>query len=353
MKKRIYELDFIRAIAVLIIIFYHYLESGILSFGLMRNPEAFSFHGISLLHFGGINLTLGNWGVSLFLIISGASLMYVYEDELKVITFYKKRIRAIFPLYYLAFGFAFIIQIAICGGLWTNASGWTIILTFLGLDGWIADVIPNFALVGDWFVGCILIIYLLFPLFYKCLKRHPDITVLLYAIIFLIWEFWFPFDFTKRNSIILRGFEVLLGMYFIKKWRKVSFRTFLFSCVVIAVLLFIKINFVSLYILVPVAGMSAFLVLYYLAGHMKAKWIQRPIQWLSYYSYAIFLMHHFILNRIFEKLAPASMGVVGVLVLFVVIMALVLTAGYLLKKLEIFIYQLCRACKKRILNKSA
>lgn len=347
MKQRIYEIDFIRAAALLTIIFFHYLESGILALGLLQNPEHFTFHGISLLHLGGVNLALGNWGVSLFLIISGASLMYVYENGLEVKTFYKKRVRAMMPLYWLAFSVAFVVQFMICGGLnWTEAEAWTLILTFLGLDGWLSEVIPNFALVGDWYVGAILIIYLFFPLFYKCIKKHPHITIFVYAIIFLIWEFWFPFDFPKRNSVILRGFEVVLGMYFMEKWRKVTLPVCLISCGIIAALVFVKIEIISLYVLVPIAGGSAFLVLFYLAAHFRANCIQKFTRWICTYSYSVFLIHHFIMNRFFERIRPQSLGIGAALISFFVILSIIIMAGYILKKTESFLFYTANYVRK-------
>lgn len=351
LKQRIYEIDFIRSVALLIIIFFHYLESGILELGLLREPESFIFHGINLLHFGGVNLSLGNWGVSLFLIISGASLMYVYEEGLEVKDFYKKRVRSIMPLYYLAFLLASTIQLLIYKGRrWSNAANWTIILTFLGIDGWLGEVIPNFALVGDWYVGTILIIYLFFPIFYKAIKKFPHITLLVYAVIFMIWEFAFPFEFSKRNSIILRGFEVVLGMYFMERWKNVTLCTCLFSCGIIFLLIFVKIEIISLYILVPIAGATAFLAIFYFSGYLKAKWIQNPVCWLSKYSYPVFLIHHFVLNKIFERIKPASLDIGNAIILFFISLFLIFILGYALKKLEYVFSQTLRYLKKCRMN---
>ena len=54
------------------------------------------------------NIYIGDWGVSLFFIISGAALMYVYEKKCELKTFYKKRFFSIYPMFWMAYIAAFI-----------------------------------------------------------------------------------------------------------------------------------------------------------------------------------------------------------------------------------------------------
>ena len=197
------------------ILIFHFLTE-IESHQLLANPDAFRVGGVCLLNLGGVNLTLGNYGVSLFFIISGAGLMYAYRDNLTVRVFYKKRVLAIYPLYYICFCTAFLLQIFAGCKLSQRAPLWTLLLTLFGMDGWLSEVIPTYALVGDWFVGCIVCIYLLFPILHKCMNKCPHITLGIYSLIFLLWEHIYPFGFSKKSSVILRTFEVLLGMYFVK-----------------------------------------------------------------------------------------------------------------------------------------
>ena len=88
MKKRLFYLDFIRALATIIIVICHYDALFIYN---VNRPDltigtAYPF-----------NIYIGSLGVSLFLIISGASLMYTYGDkDLNPKEFYKKRFKRIF-----------------------------------------------------------------------------------------------------------------------------------------------------------------------------------------------------------------------------------------------------------------
>lgn len=337
-RDRIFYLDFIRVVATLMIIVFHYL-AGVESYELLQNPDAFKIGGISLLNLGGVNLTLGNYAVSLFFIISGASLMHVYQNNFDIKLFYKKRAYAIYPLYYIAFFTASFIQILVNHKLNYGAPLWTLLLTVVGMDGWLAEVVSTYALVGDWFIGCIICIYIFFPLMRKCMNSHPNITLGIYAIIFLVWEYIYPFEFSKRSSIILRAFEVLLGMYYIKTGKKASLKSFLMSLLLLGIIFIVKIPIISLYILVPIAGMSLFIVLNYLAGWIKSEKVKNAIFVMSYNSFATFLMHHFILYMIMETLPEKILGIGSMAGLLVICMAVVWGVGVIIKKIEMFIKQ--------------
>lgn len=84
---RVFYFDFIRAVAILMILIFHFNERIVTYLAV---PEKLMIGNVSLLNLGGVNLALGNWGVSLFLILSGASLMYTYQDKLEWKRFYKK-----------------------------------------------------------------------------------------------------------------------------------------------------------------------------------------------------------------------------------------------------------------------
>lgn len=52
---------------------------------------------------------LGSYGVTLFFIVSGAVLMYIYGDkEIDLASYYKKRFLGIYPMFWLAFAIFFI-----------------------------------------------------------------------------------------------------------------------------------------------------------------------------------------------------------------------------------------------------
>ena len=84
-RERIFYLDFVRAVATISIIFTHYNALFIYNTSIPMPQKAILTMTVG-------NVYIGSWGVSLFLIISGAALMYVYENELDVLKFWKKPI---------------------------------------------------------------------------------------------------------------------------------------------------------------------------------------------------------------------------------------------------------------------
>lgn len=332
-NDRIYYLDFIRVIATFLIILFHFL-SAVEDYGLLYNPDAFSVGGISLLHLGGVNITLGNYAVSLFLIITGAGLMYAYQEALDIKEFYIRRVKAIYPVYYIAFIAAFLLNIILMHGWDHGAHVWTFLLTVLGIDGWLREVIPNYALVGDELIGCILGIYILFPLLHKAVNKNPHICVAVYTLFFLILEHFYPFTFPKRNDVLLRAFEVLLGMYFVKLNRKATWKGFWVSIFLLGIIFVVRIPWISVYVLTPVAGICLFIVLLYMSRWFEGTKIKKAVFTLNQYLFPVFLLHHFLINAILERIPVSSVGILGMLILFVLCMAVICMAGIGVRELE-------------------
>ena len=154
-KERIFYLDFIRALATLLIILTHYNALFIYN---VNRP----FAAVISLKVG--NIYIGALGVSLFLIISGAAMMYVYgnQDKINWKKFYSKRFITIFPMFWLAYlvvgFFTFFEQKGINAAIPRK----NFIFTVLGFDTYLANFgVKTFSLVGEWFLGLIILIYLL------------------------------------------------------------------------------------------------------------------------------------------------------------------------------------------------
>ena len=99
-KERIFYLDFIRAFATIVIVLPHF--NALFLFNVYR-PE----NAVITLYVG--NIYIGAFGVSLFLIISGAALMHVYgnREKFDYKTFYIKRSKTIFPMFWIAYFLVF------------------------------------------------------------------------------------------------------------------------------------------------------------------------------------------------------------------------------------------------------
>lgn len=126
-----------------------------------------------------LGIYLGDFGSTLFFIVSGASLALTVPENQSPAQFYKKRARAVYPLFWLAWFVVFSWRFVTRPGSFAGAKTITLVLTFLGLDnfavaaGWVG---MDFACVGEWFLGSILFLYLLFPLLQRALRRNIWLT---------------------------------------------------------------------------------------------------------------------------------------------------------------------------------
>ena len=126
-----------------------------------------------------LGIYLGDFGSSLFFIVSGASLALTVPAEQNPAQFYKRRARAVYPLFWLAWFVVFSYRFVAHPGSFSGARTVTLVLTLLGLDnfavaaGWVGT---DFACVGEWFLGSILFLYLLFPLLQRGLRKRPWLT---------------------------------------------------------------------------------------------------------------------------------------------------------------------------------
>lgn len=130
-QGRDFPLDFIRAISILLIIFFHY------------NCAVERFTPIGKVFFKYYAFT-GNIGVSMFFILSGASLMISTGRDFSLVNFYKKRFLAIYPLFWTIYIILLIgILIILQSNPFQGRNPATFLLTVIGLDGFLAYRVPN------------------------------------------------------------------------------------------------------------------------------------------------------------------------------------------------------------------
>ena len=155
--SRIPAIAFIRAICAIGIIAFHV--------SCYTAPEA-----VKLLH----TYANGNWGsifVGIFFLISGGVLYLNYPSAANLKSFYYKRWKAIFPMFYVTWLYYYLNAVIAAGTPFYNGSPWTLLLTAVGLDGYLAYRIPGYYIVGEWFLGAIVLLYCLYPLYQKAVSR--------------------------------------------------------------------------------------------------------------------------------------------------------------------------------------
>lgn len=208
-STRIDSIDFIRAISFLMIVAGHFV--GALS---QQGVDRHYFH----------KYYLGGVGVSFFIITSGASLYISTKSKFDLKVYIKKRIANIYPYFWICYIcvaiFLFLSSSTVCLG----NDPIRLLITFLALDGYLGSTVPNtYYLIGEWFTGFILLIYILFPLILWLKNKNIYIAIAVTIVSSLIAiqctpyiiENFFLWNKDPFRNPISRLPEILLGMLII------------------------------------------------------------------------------------------------------------------------------------------
>lgn len=295
-KERIAAYDFIRAVCAMGIVIYHFSCSSNCGFQPLKNYAN------------------GEWGdifVAIFFILSGAMLYKSHTEILSVRKFYFKRWRAIFPMFYLAYIYYYLQNVFAQGQWFYRGKPYLMLLTLLGMDGYgFYRFEDNYYLLGEWFLGAIIILYILYPfLLWLFQKSEPVLTGVVaaaYILMECIYEYTDWFRMGSNRNIISCLFCFVFGMLLIKhtKWQKQkgaaagALLAGVFLCIV-------KVP-VSKNTAGHAVGICLFIVLYF-AGRsiMEKKKIGSVISGVSRLSYPIFLLHHQIIYQVQAFRNPA------------------------------------------------
>lgn len=322
-KKRLFYLDFIRAVAVIVILLTHYNALYIYGNGEIALDRVILTSKIA-------NLYIGDFGVSLFLIISGASLMYAYEKKLELKKFYIKRFLSIYPMFWTAYFISFMHSFWMARGIDQGIPKVNILLSLIGMDGYFSSVIPTFYKVGEWFLGFIIIMYILFPIIKYLIEKYPIITCIVIIAMYGIANCYYSFKLPKSIFILTRLPEIAFGMYFVKYIRKTTGWMALVAGTIIVVNsvqqpVFDK-DIQTTYI-----GIAAFILLTYFCQWLsRIELLTKICNMISRYSYAIFLTHHYIIYTVALEFDLTSITILESYILFLFCCCCIFFFSYIL-----------------------
>lgn len=285
MKEREIGLDLIRIILIWMIFNFHFCEANVLyssRFFTMAN---------------------GTWGwvaTSSFIVLSGFLLARRYEKLESSWKFYKKRFLTIYPSFYIAFLVGFIIHGISLGSPFYGGHPAKILLTILGFDSYAGLYgVSTYAVVGEWFTGMIVILYLLYPalnlLMNRCRITASIVFFLLYVLNVII-----GLDPTTADASVITGIFIfwcgmLIGQY--SEWIKKCKILGLVSWIVFLFFSFIKIGLVTIFAC-NFMGILLFLGLLILCQGLKGdNKVGKLLAFLSGISYEVYLIHHFIMYK--------------------------------------------------------
>lgn len=346
-KERLFYLDFVRAIAALAIVVTHFNARY-----LYLNPPA-PEKAVFTTSIG--NLYIGDWGVSLFFIISGAALMYVYEEKCQLKTFYKKRFLSIYPMFWIAYAADFLYIVwqthAMPGA---GIPKWRMIFSVTGFDGLLlTNGFPTFYLLGEWFLGVIVLIYLIFPLLRGLLNQKPGLLLILTAAgyiggLFLCTHTAHPL--VSATFLFVRIPELVFGMFFVKYKGKVTWKTAALALAVVLANWIVKPGF-SASIQTTYVGIASFLVCVYVSEKVRCAPVEYICGKLSKYSYAIFLVHHVIIAKIMGKFNLSEISVGESYLLFAGVCCVIALLAWVLYLVHHFIMKGIYCMEQRLKKK--
>jgi len=209
-KARIDNFDFVRSVAAWLIVIYHF------SCICMYNPKFYDFPFYRYAN----NVWGENTSVNIFFILSGASLFYNHEkiglSNLK--KYYIDRFKGIFPMFYMMWLFFYYQNVIANRTLFYNGSPKSMLLTLLGMDGYLSYRFPqNYYIIGEWFLGALIILYLVYPLLTWCMERFEIPTTIVLGVGTLALLKLQPlFSIQIDRNPITCMFAFWLGMVFIK-----------------------------------------------------------------------------------------------------------------------------------------
>lgn len=327
-RPRLFYLDLVRAIATVLIVITHFNNPYLLQ----------SSYVLAMAPFG---IYIGDLGVSLFLVISGAALMVSHGSRLDVRSFYWKRFKTIYPMFWIAWTIATLYFFLLRAGSPVNPGpSWSFVFTVFGVDGLVANFqIPTMYLLGEWFLGFIVIFYLVFPLLRWGVIKHPLLTFAAIAVLYALtlWFFVTPRTFPSGIILTARLPELAFGMYLAYYWKRLPAWSAIPAVFVLALWGLETPTLpgaTGAMVGTTLVGISAFVILVLVARFVDAKPVRAVVALIATYSYAIFLVHHVVIMRVFELVDEASFGRMQVHVLFAATSLLIFGLAFALFRLD-------------------
>ncbi len=289
-KKRYFAYDLMRAAAMILIVFYHMNCEW--SARLMDSPLVVTKIGAQGY--------LGWQGVSLFILVSGAAQCISYERCSDLKTYYKKRWWSIFPSFYLAYFVCYLMG-GFGGGV--KLFDLSFLWTLTGLDGYVSLFgIQSHYLVGEWFIGMILVLYIVFPALYALVARYPKQILITAILYYLVMVQLLGNTGRVDKDILLNVVVFLIGIYLYRYVKNVSLRIGAAAFIALCAVIFVPLPERVTWYLFAIEGILWYLI-FMAAGNtldqIKNKAcgsLKKLVGVLSKYSYEIFLLHHVLIS---------------------------------------------------------
>ena len=299
MHKKIEELDFARVIAALGVVIAHFSSA---------NQRKFPTAEYA-------NVSLGALSVSCFFIICGFVLFYSYDSIPSLLTYYKKQWWRLFPEFYIVWVVFYLERVFQTGSFLYNGEGTAryFLLSLTGFDGYLAYAYPKvYYITGEWFLGAMIIIRMLFPLLLWMMKKCSFTQVLALGGVLVMYAASFMHPLTEMYRLRTVPYCLLSFMagWAIQKtgvWKDP--RAVFVSLTGLIILIFVKLPSYAVEIYTPAAGICTVVAMLGLGRQVCRVRIMRTLCAAgSRLSYNIFLLQHIIIYKVFSTGSFRGLG---------------------------------------------
>lgn len=315
-KERVLYLDLIRIISFLAVTAFHFTVA-VKTLGVNANVQMYQ---------GIVHIVWGPIAVSCFFMVSGASLMVRYGETFSLKEFYKKRFFGLYPLFWLAYLFAFLEFFYRIKSM-PGAPKLHFLLSVIAMDGYCNDWIPTFYMLGEWFLGAIVMLYILFPLYRFVMCKCKYILPAVFFALSVALLYHNPFPMVIEKNPIVCSMYFVLGMLIemlrrSPKQRAVKIGRRLGAAV--GVTLFLVVYAVektgyrfNSYHVIFTLSVSFYLIVMEASEWIRSQKVRRLISLIGKHSYAYFLLHHLFLYKYLPNFSGITMSGSNTLLLFV------------------------------------
>ena len=332
MRKRLAYLDIIRIVACLCILIIHF-DASICGYDTIGN---FTYIQNSLMPNAYWGVYLGDIGTGLFFLLSGACLEYTGNvfsslslDRLK--SFYYKRCKSLYPMYWIAWIGALILTGTQFSG---GAIKW-LPPSIIGIDGYLGTLGLSGAFmyyrVGEWFLGCIICLYLIYPFLAYFFGKHLYLTVLVSLVIYAVgisrlYPAWFIFQIPY----------VLMGIFFMRYARTaLNFKLFLFTIILILFRMQFD-SYLHPWTKAILLNWALFVAIVFISEMLpihNPKILDRLSYW-SFMTYPMFLVHHQIISHMCKHFNLSHWAYYKTILVFILYLVLTAVAAEAVVRIE-------------------
>ncbi len=190
--------DVLRVLAALTVLFYHF-ECSAYDIFLTAGTRGF------FLDFLGTGHNLGSIAVEVFLLLAGILSVSTLSDSFSPRRYLSKRLMRLLVPFWISWLLVCAYTVITSSDLlWKNPKLFP--LTMIGIDGWATvtfGLVDSFYLVGEWYLGVMVIITMLWPLLRVPFRNNPYVTC------FILFIFELLAIFVPAQQEALRPLSVL------------------------------------------------------------------------------------------------------------------------------------------------